>query len=277
MLAPSFCETGHTGRAFWLYILRFSFVQPAVSCVMIPYSLKHKTSKGFMTMGSTKKEVALLYARVSTQMQASDGQSLAVQERALKKAATAAGYKKTELMKEEGRSGKNISGRPVLQDCLERLDRGDATALFVTRIDRLARSTQDFLSIIDRATKNDWRVVMLDLNLDTASYQGRFVVTIMSALAEMERAIIAERQKDVHRDRRESGKVWGIDLGPRSKVSEEIQQIIIDDRAKGVSLHQIARKLNNLNIPTGAGGRWYASTVSNVLKLVKKKESLAKD
>lgn len=220
-----------------------------------------------------KREVALLYARVSTQLQVADGQSLSVQERALKKAAAAAGYKKTELMKEEGRSGKSITGRPVLRECLDMLDRGDATALFVTRIDRLARSTQDFLSIIDRANKNDWRIVMLDLNLDTASYQGRFVVTIMSALAEMERAIIAERQKDVHRDRRENGKVWGIDLGPKTKVPADVLQRIVEERSKGVSLHEIARKLNADGIPTAAGGTWRASTIVNLLKIAKRRDN----
>jgi site-specific DNA recombinase len=124
-------------------------------------------------------------------MQVNDGMSLGAQERDLRRAAEMAGFTDFELLREEGRSGKSIQGRPVLRDALDRLDRGDAAALFVTRIDRLARSTQDFLSIVDRANKNDWRIVMLDLNLDTATYQGRFVVTIMSALAEMERGIIA--------------------------------------------------------------------------------------
>ena len=154
------------------------------------------------------KNIALLYARVSTQMQVNDGMSLGAQERDLLRAAELAGFTETELLREEGRSGKSIRGRPVLRDALDRLDNGEAAAIFVTRIDRLARSTQDFLSIVDRANKNNWRIVMLDLNLDTGSYQGRFVASVMSALAEMERNIIAERQKDVHRDRRENGKVW---------------------------------------------------------------------
>ena len=142
---------------------------------------------------------ALLYARVSTQLQVNDGVSLDVQERQLQHAAELAGYTSIELVREEGRSGKSISGRPALTEALKRLDSGEAKAIFVTRIDRLARSTKDFLSIIDRANTNGWRLIMLDLNLDTATYQGRFVVTIMSALAEMERGIIAERQKEVYK------------------------------------------------------------------------------
>lgn len=208
--------------------------------------------------------IALLYARVSTQLQVNDGVSLDVQERQLRQAAELAGYTEFELVREEGRSGKSITGRPALTAALKRLDTGTASALFVTRIDRLARSTKDFLGIIDRANANKWRLVMLDLNLDTASYQGRFVVTIMSALAEMERGIIAERQKDVHKDRRSRGIVWGVDMGPKNKTSNEIKDLIRKQKDSGLSFHEIARRLNSNDVPTQNGGKWYATTVKNI-------------
>lgn len=212
-----------------------------------------------------KSDVALLYARVSTQMQVNDGMSLDAQERDLKRAAEHAGFTEFELLREEGRSGKSIKGRPVLSEALERLDRGDAAAIFVTRIDRLARSTQDFLSIVDRAHNNGWRIVMLDLNLDTASYQGRFVVTIMSALAEMERAIIAERQKDVHKDRREKGLKWGVDLGPKRVISDKLYQQMKDWKTAGMSYNAIARKLNADGVKTALDKKWYAATIKYYL------------
>jgi DNA invertase Pin-like site-specific DNA recombinase len=208
---------------------------------------------------------ALLYARVSTQLQVNDGVSLDVQERQLISAAGLAGFTDYELVREEGRSGKSITGRPGLTAALKRLDTGDAQALFVTRIDRLARSTKDFLGIIDRANANKWRLVMLDLNLDTASYQGRFVVTIMSALAEMERGIIAERQKDVHKDRRARGIKWGVDMGPKNNTPEDVKERIRFERAKGKSFRAIANGLNKDEIPTQNGGKWYATTVKNIL------------
>ena len=210
-------------------------------------------------------DLAILYARVSTQLQVSDGVSLDVQERQLQQAAEMAGYTLIELVREEGRSGKNISGRPALTDALKRLDAGEAKALFVTRIDRLARSTQDFLSVVDRANKNGWRLVMLDLNLDTSSYQGRFVVTIMSALAEMERGIIAERQKDVHKDRRDRGVVWGVDMGPKNKTPEDIKQRIASERSSGTSYRKIADGLNRDEVPTQNGRQWHPTTVRNLL------------
>jgi DNA invertase Pin-like site-specific DNA recombinase len=213
---------------------------------------------------------ALLYARVSTQLQVNDGVSLDVQERQLNSAAEVAGYTDLELVREEGRSGKNISGRPALTETLRRLDKGEAHALFVTRIDRLARSTKDFLNIIDRANANGWRLVMLDLNLDTATYQGRFVVTIMSALAEMERGIIAERQKDVHKDRRSRGIKWGVDIGPMNKTPDDIRQRVVAERNSGASYRKIADGLNRDAISSQNGGAWYPTTVKNLLAAIQK-------
>jgi len=208
--------------------------------------------------------VALLYARVSTQLQVNDGVSLDVQERQLQQAAEIAGFTEMEFVREEGRSGKSISGRPVLTEALRRLDSGEAQALFVTRIDRLARSTKDFLSIIDRANTNAWRLVMLDLNLDTSSYQGRFVVTIMSALAEMERGIIAARQMDVHEDRRKRGIKWGVDMGPMNKTPQEVKDRILSERAAGLSYKKIADGLNRDNIPSQNNKEWYGTTIRNL-------------
>jgi DNA invertase Pin-like site-specific DNA recombinase len=183
------------------------------------------------------------------------------------------GFAEWELVREEGRSGKSISGRPALQSVLKRLASKEVDALIVTRIDRLARSTTDFLDIVDRANKEGWRLIMLDLNLDTSTYQGRFVVTVMSALAEMERGIIASRQKDVHKDRRDRGVVWGVDMGPMNKTPEEVKGRILDLRVKGLSYRQIADALNADEIPTQNGRKWHPSTVKNIVDAATEKGS----
>jgi DNA invertase Pin-like site-specific DNA recombinase len=175
------------------------------------------------------------------------------------------GFESWELVREEGKSGKSITGRPALTDALGRLKRKEVDALIVTRIDRLARSTTDFLDIVDRANKEGWRLIMLDLNLDTSTYQGRFVVTVMSALAEMERGIIAARQKDVHKDRRDRGIVWGRDMGPKNKTPLDIKERIMLQRSSGRSYAKIAEDLNADSIPTQNGRKWYASTVKNIV------------
>ena len=208
---------------------------------------------------------ALLYSRVSTQLQVNDGVSLDVQERQLITAAEFHGFAEWEVIREEGKSGKSVKGRPVLQKALRDLELKVADALIVTRIDRLARSTSDFLDIVDKASKQGWRLILLDLNLDTSTYQGKFVTTVMSALAEMERGIIAARQKDVHRDRRERGIVWGKDMGPMDKTSQEVKDRIWSERISGKSFRQIADGLNKDGILTHRGNVWYATSVKNIV------------
>lgn len=206
-------------------------------------------------------EIAYCYARVSTQMQVEDGISLDAQERQLRFAAEMAGYEVV-MLREEGRSGKNIRNRPILRQALEDLDSGKAHALYVTRLDRLARSTQDFLSIVDRSQKKNWRLALLDIGLDTATPQGRFVVTIMAAMAEMERGMISERAKDIHKDRRETNQRWGIDLGPKPIIEFEVREEIKRLRDLGMSYKAIATQFNAKGIETSNGGKeWYASTV----------------
>jgi len=216
-------------------------------------------------MTKINEDLALLYVRVSTSMQVNDGISLDAQVRSLQAAAKMYEFTNTEIIREEGRSGKSISGRPLLRDALDRLGSGRANTLIVTRLDRLARSTRDFLTIIDHSQKHNWRLIMLDLNLDTSSHSSRFVVTIMAAMAEMERGMISERQKDVHKDRRDNKKVWGVDLGPLPLVEKSISERILSERTLGLSYKAIAEKLNSEGVKTVLGGvKWYPSTVRHI-------------
>jgi DNA invertase Pin-like site-specific DNA recombinase len=121
------------------------------------------------------------------------------------------------------------------------------------------------LDIVDRANKNNWRLILLDLNLDTSTYQGRFVVTIMSALAEMERGIIAERAKDIHKDRRQRGVVWGRDMGPKQVIQDEVRDQVALKRKLGYSFQAIADGLNSSGIQTPRGGSWYPSSIKNIV------------
>jgi DNA invertase Pin-like site-specific DNA recombinase len=81
----------------------------------------------------------------------------------------------------------------------------------------------------------------------------------------MERGIISERQKDVHKDRRSRGIKWGVDMGPKNKTPEEIKQRILSERASGASYRTIANGLNKDQVPTQNGKQWYATTVKNLL------------
>ncbi len=204
---------------------------------------------------------AIGYCRVSTTKQADEGMSLDAQTRLVTAAAAQRGL--TLDVVTEGKSGKSLTGRPALQAALTRLKAGEAQTLIAPKLDRLARSVVDLVGIVDRSNREGWRLILLDLDLDTATPQGRLVVTIMAGMAEFERALISERQKESHAHRRDEGQVWGRTAGPRT--NPHTVQMIKAQRANGLTLQQIADTLTETGVPTPRGGKWWPGTVSHIL------------
>lgn len=130
-------------------------------------------------MNSTGKIIG--YARVS----AAD-QNLDRQLEALSKA---------DKVFTEKASGKNTRDRPELSRMLEYVRDGDT--VLVKSPDRLARSTTDLLALIEQLREKDVSVEFIDnpaLNTDTP--QGEFMITVLAAMAQLERATIRERQAE---------------------------------------------------------------------------------
>jgi DNA invertase Pin-like site-specific DNA recombinase len=220
---------------------------------------------------------ALLYVRVSTLRQAEEGLSLEGQEALLLAQARQLGFKAPSVICEAAKSGKSISGRPKLRECLDNLDAGRASALVSLKLDRLSRNTRDLLEMVDRAVDHQWRLIVLDVNLDTGTPVGRMVLTILASVAEMERNRMAERQRESHAVRRSVGQRWGVTHGPVSDIHQSVRLRIIQQRGDGLTLDAIATRLNLDGVPTARGGaRWYPSTVAHVLRSPSTVESLAR-
>lgn len=121
------------------------------------------------------------YARCSTA-----DQNPARQEQILKEA----GCKKIFL---DMLSGKDRN-RPELKKMLEYVREDDV--LYVESISRLARSTRDLLTIVDELTEKGVQFVSQKENIDTSTPQGKFMLTVFAAMAELERDQIRQRQAE---------------------------------------------------------------------------------
>jgi len=84
--------------------------------------------------------------------------------------------------------------RPKLQEVLEFVRSGDT--LYVLSFDRLARSTSDLLKITELLEKKGVHLVSKKENIDTSTPMGKFFLTVIAAIAELERATILERQRE---------------------------------------------------------------------------------
>jgi DNA invertase Pin-like site-specific DNA recombinase len=213
---------------------------------------------------------ALTYGRVSTGKQAETGLSLGDQEDKLGDYVTSRGWVHVEHVA-EGRSGKRLRNRPGLVAVLDRLDRREADVLVCAKVDRVARSTADFSALLDRAERKGWKIVLLDVDVDTTTAAGRLVVDVVAAAAQFESKRIGERVRDTHAVRRAQGKR----AGQAPLLPQPVRDRIYAEHEAGKSLSQIARDLDSDGIPTAKGGRWWPYTVSHVVESVKLDAELA--
>ena len=214
---------------------------------------------------------AITYGRVSTGRQAASGLSLDDQEETLAAVVAQRGWVHLANVTDPGLSGRKMTNRKGLQGALEQLDRGDAAVLVASKVDRVARSTTDFARLLDRAEKRGWKVVVLDVDVDTTTAAGRLVVEVVSAAAAFESRRIGERVKAVHAQRRAQGKR----AGQAPMLPQNVRRQIVRERAKGRSLGSIADEMNAKGVSTARGGRWHPSTVAHVVRSVAIDEELA--
>ncbi len=146
------------------------------------------------------------YCRVSSADQATSGISLDAQRHRLQAYCAAHGLTLARVEEDAGISARKTTNRPALQRALVALRRGDAAGLVAIKLDRLSRTTRDVLDLVARAEKEGWALHSIEERLDTSSPQGRFVVTLLGALAQLEREQAAERTKVAMAELRRQGK-----------------------------------------------------------------------
>jgi len=102
-------------------------------------------------------------------------------------------------------SGKNTD-RAAFKEMMASVRAGDTV---VESISRIARNTRDLLSIVSELTEKGVEFVSLKENIDTTTPQGRFMLTVFGALAELERENILERQREGIEIAKSEGKYKG--------------------------------------------------------------------
>ncbi len=217
------------------------------------------------------------YARVSTIEQAETGISLDAQRHRLQAYADAHALTLVRVETDAGLSAKRTNNRPALQRALLSLKRGEATGLVAVKLDRLSRTTRDVLDLVARAEKESWALHSIEERLDTSSAQGRFVVTLLGALSQLEREQAAERTKTAMAELRRQGKrisgrpPFGFRFEDGRVVEVAEEQIILrrirELRAAGKGCYAVASQLNRDRVLNPRTGReWFFGTVRSVMR-----------
>ena len=180
------------------------------------------------------KKVAI-YARVSTDKQTTENQLTE-----LRAVANRMGYEIVQEYVENGISGaKSRSDRPYLDAMLKDAVRGRFDMVLCWSIDRLGRSLQNLVEILNELQSLKVDLYFLQQGMDTSAPSGRMMFSIFGALAEYERNLIRERV--IAGQKRAVAN--GVKLGRPSKMNDGLRSAIQLLREKGMGIKQIAREL----------------------------------
>jgi len=176
---------------------------------------------------------AAIYARVST---TNHGQDVTVQTRELEQFAEARGWQVVDQYLDIGVSGAKDS-RPELNRLMTDAHRRKFDVVVVWKFDRFARSVSHLLRALETFNALGISFVSLSESLDTSTPAGKMVFTVLGAVAELERSLIAERVRAGLRNARAKGKTLG---RPRTKVDANAVARL---RSQGASWRAIANEL----------------------------------
>ncbi len=226
-------------------------------------------------MGADMKTVG--YIRVSTEEQASNGVSLAVQREKIAAYAVTYDLEIVAIVEDAGASAKTLD-RPGLQRALGMLKDGTADALLVLKLDRLTRSVKDLGTLIETTFNSDTgmpALLSVQDNVDTRTAAGRLVLNVLTSVAQWEREVISERTSLALAHLKASGKAYGqtpfgFDRVGNDLVSNATEQQTITQvqawRSEGLSMAKIALRLNDLGVTTKQGAGWNPAQVQRVLE-----------
>lgn len=221
-----------------------------------------------------------IYLRVSTEEQAKEGYSIRGQEQKLKDYAKVKDWQIFDVYVDEGISGKNITARPEVNRLIDDIKSGHVKNVLVFKIDRLTRSTSDLIFLVDLFNEHDCTFNSLMESIDTQTASGRMFLKIIGTFAEFERENIAERiilgrERKIQEgytlcshtasygyDRPNGQKIQTI-IKSEAQIVREIFDLYAN---QGISITEIARRLNLRGVPTKHNGKWTTNGVRNLLK-----------
>jgi DNA invertase Pin-like site-specific DNA recombinase len=218
---------------------------------------------------------AIGYIRVSTEQQASDGVSLSAQREKIEAFARLYEYELVAIIEDAGASAKTLD-RDGLQDALGRLERGEAGALIVAKLDRLTRSVADLATLIeDHFTR--FSLVSVGEQIDTSTAAGRLVLNVLMSVAQWEREAISERTKTALQHKKRAGErvgsiPYGYQLGAdgvmlqEDAAEQEVISAVLKYRAAGLGFRLICQRLAKDGFTARSGGIFYPQTVARIIE-----------
>lgn len=210
---------------------------------------------------------AFSYLRVSGAGQI-EGDGFIRQSETISYYAAANGLTIEETFREEGVSGtKELDDRPALQELLLAIQDGDVRMVLIEKLDRLARDLMIQETILSDLRKRGVTVIsVMEPDLCSNDPSRTLMRQIFGAIAQYDKAMIvlklrgARQRMKARTGRCEGSKPFGASQDHRPVIDR-----ILSLRTSGMAVDRIAAMLNHEGYKSKTGGKWYGSSVRNVL------------
>src|SRR5918999_3624153 len=172
------------------------------------------------------------------------------------------GWNLLELVRDTETAGRGSVDRPGLRYAIERVRKGEASCIVVSELSRLGNSASDLSRVLESLTRNDGRLVVMDVGLDTASDAGRVAANSLLQVGTWERRRVESTRRELAaaRERRAAAGQLAVEDIP------SLKERILEMRREGMTLQAIADQLHEEGGPTIRGGQlWRPSSVQAAL------------
>tara|TARA_B100001123_G_scaffold447258_1_gene604239 strand:- start:730 stop:1587 length:858 start_codon:yes stop_codon:yes gene_type:complete len=226
---------------------------------------------------------AIAYVRVSTVRQVEEGTSIASQSERVREYAR---FRRLRLMSRDVVIDDGVSGGIPLFDrtggsrLADLIETGKYSHVIAVKLDRMFRMTTDAIDTMDYLAELGIAIHFVDFNgqaLDTSTSTGRFFITMIAALAEMERGLISERTREgmgYLKDNRLrfTKDIYGWDvkedgsIRPNWTEQSRIDFMAWQMRKNGMSAYSVANCMNARGWLGKKGGKWNSTSVNRVVR-----------
>ena len=191
----------------------------------------------------------VLYPRVSTEMQV-DGYSLEGQKNGLKRFADREEMEIVGIYEDAGKSGKSIEGRPAFKKMLSDIKNGlEIDYILVYKLSRFGRNAADILNSLEFVQSYGINLICIEEGIDSSQTSGKLLISVLSAVAEIERENIIEQTMNGRREKARQGG-WNGGFAPYGYYLKDNQLLIEETEAEAIRI--IFDKFANTDV--GLGG-----------------------
>ena len=215
------------------------------------------------------------YIRVSSKKQVK-GYSLKLQKDKIEEYCKFKDYQLEEMYEDRGITGMSIDKRDGYKEMVEYLIANDIDGVVVWSLSRLGRKMKDVITFLDYLKSNGKTFYSIKENIGNDDKIGSLIMNLLSSINEFEVETIRERIKDVKREKKSKGLVYGREMygfdnveGKIIKNDNEFKIIkrVKNLRSRGWSWRRISNKFNEEGIKSKGGGLWYDGSLYNMMRV----------